>query len=88
MERSTASSKDWIKENQELVESWKNKRQTRNKCFQNWIKYPNLEACSSLSFVYKRECVAHLRNVQRRRQTIMNLWVRVKEIDRRYERLM
>ena len=36
----------------------------------------------------KRECVAHLRNVQRRRQTIMNLWVRVKEIDRRYERLM
>ena len=40
-------------------------------------------------FVYKkRECVAHLRNVQRRRQTIMNLWVRVKEIDRRYERLM
>lgn len=43
----------------------------------------------SIFFVYKkRECVAHLRNVQRRRQTIMNLWVRVKEIDRRYERLM
>ncbi|EGP5104738.1 hypothetical protein EWX89_02815 [Enterococcus faecium] len=43
----------------------------------------------SVFFVYKkRECVAHLRNVQRRRQTIMNLWVRVKEIDRRYERLM
>ncbi|RRQ56822.1 hypothetical protein CUR42_06260 [Enterococcus faecium] len=43
----------------------------------------------SIFFVYKkRECVDHLRNVQRRRQTIMNLWVRVKEIDRRYERLM
>ena len=43
----------------------------------------------SIFFVYKkRECVAHLRNVQRRRQTIMNLCVRVKEIDRRYERLM
>lgn len=43
----------------------------------------------SIFFAYKkRECVAHLRNVQRRRQTIMNLWVRVKEIDRRYERLM
>lgn len=50
------AAKDWIKENQELVESWKNKRQTRNKwSFQNWIKYPNLEApCSSLSFVYKK----------------------------------
>lgn len=42
----------------------------------------------SIFLSIKRECVAHLRNVQRRRQTIMNLWVRVKEIDRRYERLM
>ncbi len=42
-----------------------------------------------LFFVYKkRECAVRLRNVRRRRQTIMNLWVRVKEIDRRYERLM
>ncbi|MGE9502636.1 hypothetical protein ACQP3D_30110, partial [Escherichia coli] len=52
--RSTASSKRLDQREPRISRKLeKIKRQTRNKwSFQNWIKYPNLEApCSSLSFL-------------------------------------